>query len=218
MGSGWRECAGEQARRGDRIDLTACAESFETQETTGFLCANAADLWRRLGEKSAVEEFRYRRKGIATVLNIKMSVYADTSFLVAVYSSEAGSVQALRWMGRQKSALIFTPLHRHELRTAIRLKEFRGEITEQQRNAAFEEIESDLEEGVLAHFPISWTEAFRECERLGEQHCASLGVRSLDLLHVGTALSVKAKEFVTFDVRQRELAVAAGLKVLFQGL
>jgi hypothetical protein len=38
-------------------------------------------------------------------------------------------------------------------------------------------------------------------------------VRSSDLLHVGLALTLKATEFLTFDVRQASLAKAAGLKV-----
>jgi hypothetical protein len=52
-----------------------------------------------------------------------------------------GSVFA--WV-EQGEPLPFTPLHRHELRNAIRLRVFRGEITPEQRKLAFQEIESDL--------------------------------------------------------------------------
>src|SRR5512134_2740333 len=114
-----------------------------------------------------------------------MLAYADTSFLVAVYSPEADSMKALNTMQRQTEPLPFTPLHRHELRTGLRLRVFRGEITAVQRKEAFREIDSDLEDGVLAHTPIPWTDTFRAAEELEAAHAESLGVRSFDLLHVG---------------------------------
>jgi predicted nucleic acid-binding protein len=41
-----------------------------------------------------------------------------------------------------------------------------------------------------------------------------LGVRSLDVIHVASALELKCREFVTADVRQGELAEACLLKVI----
>lgn len=40
-----------------------------------------------------------------------------------------------------------------------------------------------------------------------------MGVRGIDLLHSGVALTLGVKEFLTFDDRQADLAKAAGLKV-----
>lgn len=142
-----------------------------------------------------------------------MTVYADTSFLVAVYSPEADSTKALTWLQKARDPLPFTPLHRHELRTAIRMRVFRGEVTAEQRQQAFQEIESDLDGHILVHTPIPWTDAFREAEDLALRHGEKLGVRSIDLLHVGIAVALKAAEFLTFDVRQASLAKAAGLKL-----
>jgi predicted nucleic acid-binding protein len=39
------------------------------------------------------------------------------------------------------------------------------------------------------------------------------GHRSLDVLHVATALHLGAREFLTFDANQRKLATAEKLKV-----
>lgn len=142
-----------------------------------------------------------------------MAAYADTSFLDRIYTPHANSAKALGWMQRATQALPFTPLHRHELRNAIRLSVFRGEITVQQRKAAFREIDADLAGGILAHTPIPWTDAFREAEDLAAAHTETLGVRSFDLLHVGLAIMLGATEFLTFDVRQATLAKAAGLKL-----
>lgn len=117
------------------------------------------------------------------------------------------------WLQRAREPLPFSPLHRHELRNAIRLRVFRGEITPEQRKLAFQEIESDLADSILTLTPIPWTDTFRECEALAAAHTEKLGVRSIDLLHVGLALALKASEFLTYDPRQAALAKVAGLKV-----
>jgi hypothetical protein len=63
-----------------------------------------------------------------------------------------------------------------------------------------------------------WKEAalpertFTVCAQLAQRYAARIGVRTLDTLHVASALELKAKQFWTFDARQAKLAVAAGLK------
>ena len=142
-----------------------------------------------------------------------MKTYADTSFLVRLYLTQSDSTKALAFMRGFRGPLPFTPLHRHELRNALRLAVFRKEIDAARRKAAFEDIESDLADGILAHAPIPWTNAFHESEELGAAHTEGMGVRGLDLLHTGVALALGAKEFLTFDARQAALAQAAGLRV-----
>ncbi len=144
-----------------------------------------------------------------------MAIYADTSFLVPVYSPEEDSLRVLRWFQKSRAGLPFTPLHRLELRTALRLRVFRGEITVDQRSEAFRELNSDLLDNILVHTPIVWTEAFRLSEELATSYVETLGVRSMDLLHVAIARSLKARDFLTLDSRQKELALAAGMKVKF---
>ena len=144
-----------------------------------------------------------------------MPAYADTSFLIRIYSPHADSHRALAWMQRATEPLPFTPFHRHEARTGIRLRVFRKEITVEQRKAAFSEIDSDLADNILAHTTIPWTDVFRTADELASNHVETLGVRSFDLLHVAIALTLGATEFLTFDIRQYALAKAAGLKVKF---
>lgn len=142
-----------------------------------------------------------------------MPAYADTSFLARIYILHSDSNKALALMQRLREPLPFTPFHRHELRNAIRLCVFRKEITVEQRKSALAEIDSDLREEILVHTPIPWTDTFRQAEELAAAHTEALGVRSLDLIHVGLALVLGATEFLTFDTRQAALAKAAGLKV-----
>jgi predicted nucleic acid-binding protein len=142
-----------------------------------------------------------------------MPAYADTSFLARIYTPHADSTKALTWMQRAREALPFTPLHRHELRNAVRLRVFRREITVEQRKEALGQVDADLADAILAHTTIPWTDTFREAENLAAAHTETLGVRSFDLLHVALAITLGATEFLTFDARQAILAEAAGLKV-----
>jgi predicted nucleic acid-binding protein len=48
---------------------------------------------------------------------------------------------------------------------------------------------------------------------LSRKHTPKLGTRSLDVLHVASALELGMKRFVTFDEPQGRLASAVGLKV-----
>jgi predicted nucleic acid-binding protein len=72
---------------------------------------------------------------------------------------------------------------------------------------------ADLAAGVLAHAAVAWPEVLWEAERLSAGHSETMGTRSLDILHVASALVLGAEQFVTFDTRQGALARAAGLRV-----
>jgi predicted nucleic acid-binding protein len=50
-------------------------------------------------------------------------------------------------------------------------------------------------------------------ETISKRHTITNGHRSLDNLHVATALHLGAREFLTFDANQRKLAAAEKLKV-----
>ena len=43
---------------------------------------------------------------------------------------------------------------------------------------------------------------------------STIGCRSLAVLHVASAIELQLKHFATFDVRQQQLARAAGLKLV----
>ena len=109
--------------------------------------------------------------------------------------------------------LYFTPLHRVEVRNALRNAAGRKEITDQECLAAFRLIEKRLEEQLFVHAAIEWTNIFRRADELSEEQASERGQRTIDLLHVAIALDFSAETFLSFDHRQRRLAKAAGLKV-----
>ncbi len=142
-----------------------------------------------------------------------MKAYADTGFLCSLYAPDAHSARAAARMASQTLPLAFTWLHQLEFRNALRLRDFRKEIDGSQRLASLNAFLADMAGGVYVSASPALPAVMTEAERLSASHAESLGVRSLDILHVALALVLGLPEFLTFDHRQAALASAAGLKV-----
>ena len=142
-----------------------------------------------------------------------MVIYPDTSFLISLFVDENPTPLAKTYTENLAEPLTFTPFHRLELRTALRLRAFRKEVTPHGLQTALQRSDEALVGGILLHAPLVWADALREAERLSAAYLTELGVRSGDLFHVASAVVLGAREFVTFDQRQTALARRAGLKV-----
>ena len=142
-----------------------------------------------------------------------MNAYADSGFLCSLYAPDAHTQRAVARMARQSLPLPFVWLHQLELRNALRLRVFRAEITPAQRDASLNAMLADRSGGMLAVVAPPLAEVMIEAERLSALYSETLGTRSLDVLHVASALVLGRSEFLTFDNRQGALASAAGLKV-----
>ncbi len=140
-------------------------------------------------------------------------IYADTSFLVSLYIDEEQTETVRKYTAKAEAGLAFTPFHRLELRTALRLRIFRRELSQNSLKRLFQLIDNDLQEGTLQHLSLNWNDTMREAEEIADTHLIQVGARSGDLLHVASAVVLGATEFCTFDQRQTELAKRAGLKV-----
>ena len=145
-----------------------------------------------------------------------MNVYADSSFIVALYLQQQASAAAAAFMQRHGEPLPFTPWHRMEVRNAIRLAVFHKLIDSTQSRAQLKQMEVDLrDETLLVHAVVDWVAALREAEKLGAAHVEGLGCRSADLFHVAAAVEFGADLFLSFDERQRKMAKAAGFTVKY---
>jgi len=140
--------------------------------------------------------------------------YADTGVMVKGYVLEPDSEVAVGILDSLGDHLLYSHLHSIEIPNAIRLKRFRGEITKAQENAANRAFLSDIETGVLTPCEYDLGEVFLLAERLSAKHSATLGSRSLDLLHVAAAIEAGATHFASLDARQRKVASFNGLKLL----
>ncbi len=141
-----------------------------------------------------------------------MTIYVDTSFFVSLYLPDRHSAEARRRIA-ERPRIWLTPLHRAEWAHAVSQHVFQSKISARESQQVFRHFERDRRQGLWgeASFPEM---AFETSVELARRHVARLGVRTLDSLHVASALELKADAFWTFDDRQAKLAGAAGFKVI----
>ena len=141
-----------------------------------------------------------------------MTAYADTSFLVSLYTPDANSLEAASRIRRMALPVIITALGELELVNALQLRLFRRELLAAQTRAAYAAFRDDVTAGIFAIKPMS-EEVYAQARRLAERWTRTLGTRTLDIIHVASAMALGADAFHTFDERQRRLAKAAKLTV-----
>lgn len=139
-----------------------------------------------------------------------MSIYADTSFAVSLYLPDRHSSQADQQMA-SRPRLWLTPLHHAEWIHAIERHVFQKHLSRREARQIHAAFERDRSVGVWRETSLPET-AFEVCGQLARRYAARLGNRTLDTLHVASALVLGAERFWTFDGRQASLAKAAGLR------
>ncbi len=139
-----------------------------------------------------------------------MSIYADSSFLVSVYVPDHHTLEAERRLA-SRPALWMTPLHLAEWAHAVEQHVFRKVASRSEADRFIQLFHDDRKQGLWKEVALP-ERAFEVCTQLAHQYAARLGVRTLDTLHVASALELKADEFWTFDERQKRLALSVGLR------
>ena len=140
-------------------------------------------------------------------------VYVDTSVIVKLYIKEEYSRDTSNWIRENNEALPLTSFHELELNNAIHLKQFRAEITLEETRLIMSRFEEHEKSGIYYRPQLDWSAIFINAIELSKKHSASIGSRSLDILHVASALSINADRLLTLDDRQTRLATLAGLKI-----
>jgi len=126
---------------------------------------------------------------------------------------DANTAGARAYLTRVAAPLALTALHALEVRNAFQLGIFRKLLTAAEAAEAWSNLQRDLRDGRLLRANVKWPPVLRLASLLSEKHSATAGTRSLDIIHVASARIMRVLEFVSFDVRQRALASAIGLKV-----
>lgn len=139
-------------------------------------------------------------------------VYVDTSFLVSIYLTDRHSSAARKRIVTAPAPFL-TPLHRAEWAHALAQHVFRQQLSAEQAKIFDQQLETDKTGGVWLVSDVP-ENAFDICADLGRRYGPRLGVRTLDSLHVASALELKAEQFWTFDDRQIRLAAATGLRTV----
>ena len=148
-----------------------------------------------------------------------MSCFPDTSFLCALYRSQAQSDRADRFMRGLGGPLGVSSLLVLEFRQSVRLQTrlHLGDRTkgfpQAQCQHMLNDLQHDLNAGVLRVIPVDWAAVHQQAEVLSGTYTLGSGHRLVDILHVATALQLGVRRFLTFDANQRVLAEAVGLEV-----
>lgn len=141
-------------------------------------------------------------------------VYVDPSALTRLYLHEEGSREMAVWRARTRGALPVTHHGRTEIINALCRAAFLGHLETEALAEALTDFSTDFAEGRLHQADILWRSALDRAGELSRKHTPSLGTRSLDVLHVACALELKLRRFLTFDIRQQQLAKITGLRVI----
>ncbi len=146
-----------------------------------------------------------------------MIAYPDTSFLCSVYRRQDHSARAHVHRRGMTEPLYYSRMLQFEFLQAIELQVF---LFAQDRKRGYSRREADLmladwdqdvAAGHVEFVPSDADEVIRYAVQLSRSHTAGGGHRSLDLLHLATAVHLGAKEFLSFDDRQVKLARRLGL-------
>ncbi|HAB17161.1 MAG TPA: type II toxin-antitoxin system VapC family toxin [Verrucomicrobiota bacterium] len=152
-----------------------------------------------------------------------MTIYADTSFLVASrYPHDNFHEAALDFYeGHEEAIWLWSPWHRlevtHALRQYTQHPETKPALSAGDARQLIRRLENDVRLGYFLHLEPDWRDVYRTAYELSVSHGFELTFRSGDLLHVAYAVESAADLLVTFDGRQAALAQAAGLVVELPG-
>src|SRR5258705_13092691 len=141
-----------------------------------------------------------------------MTAFPDTSFLYGFYIQQTNSPAAAAHASTMKEPLHITELLRYEFRQSLRFQVWRRAANPREgvlqavADAAANQLEEDLLNGVAALAPCDVLAVLRKADDLSKRHTITEGCRGFDILHVATARHLGAKEFLSFDQRQRTLA------------
>ena len=141
-----------------------------------------------------------------------MIAYADTGFLISLYGQDAHSATATGLV-KSKPVFLLTPLGEAEFTNAVQLQVFRKQWTRREARLVQEQFLHHQAAGVFRVEPLG-AEVWEKALVLSRRHSSKLGTRTLDLLHVATAIVLSPDVFYTFDERQGKLASAERLQVL----
>jgi predicted nucleic acid-binding protein len=142
-----------------------------------------------------------------------MVISADTSFLFSLYGNDVRTGQAVAWVKSEHHPLTLTVLNEYELGNALRFAEFCNRLSPGQSALFWAEFEADRAAGRVKIQVTNLAEVLAEAKRLSAARTLTGGHRGFDILHVASALKLKATHFLTFDANQKRLAEAEGLVV-----
>jgi predicted nucleic acid-binding protein len=140
--------------------------------------------------------------------------YVDPSALRSIYVHDDRSMRFCKWRQKVGGSLPVTRFGRVEIVNSVKLAAHRELISSAQAEQAIADFEEDFRSGALFVVDALWRRTLDLATTLSDRHTAKTGTRTLDVLHVASAITLGATHFVTYDERQRSLAKIVGLRLL----
>lgn len=142
------------------------------------------------------------------------NIYFDSSLLVKLYHSEPGSRDATQ-LALSNRSISLSFIAEMELKNTLHALCGRKVFSPDKLLDALRCIEQDMENGRLQKLQVDPNAVEQLALKLSKEFTVSILSRSLDILHVASALVAREARFATCDQRQAKLAEAAGLDVEF---
>lgn len=140
--------------------------------------------------------------------------YVDSSALRQLYVHDRRSARMAAWRFSHPGPLQVTRFTRIELVNSVAAAVFRRDLIAADLQDFLGDLAADFAADRLRLVDVPWRAVLDRAAELGRQYTSQHGTRSLDVLHVASALELEARYFVTYDKRQAKLAAAVGLKVI----
>lgn len=140
-------------------------------------------------------------------------IYLDTSAFLKLYVRESGSGTVQEFVRAQFDPLPLWDILRAEITNALRLKVFWGDLEAEEADGLLGLFDERLRRGQYFVADLDRDRLMTAFMKLAE-HTPETGCRTMDIFHVAFALQLEPDHFLTFDSRQRKLALLAGLSIV----
>ncbi len=142
--------------------------------------------------------------------------YWDTSAVVKLYIAETDSPYFLHLIANGDEPIVSSAIVTTEVLCVLYRKEHARALKAGGARRIYSKFTQDVRTGRILTVPYGH-DVEVQAEKLARLVFARpwpILIRSLDMIHVSTALSSRARDLVATDTRLREVAILAGLRVL----
>ena len=142
--------------------------------------------------------------------------YWDTSALIKLYAPEPDSSYFLDLIAHAEGPLLCSDIARAEVLCTLYRKEHAGDLAAGAAAVLFDHFLGDIDAGRMVLIPNDLEVAQKAHTLLKQAYSQPqpLLIRSLDAIHVASALTAKATTVIATDARLREVAKLLGFAVL----
>src|SRR6266850_5597324 len=117
-----------------------------------------------------------------------MDAYFDSAIIIKLYVQEINSADAINLVSNYPAPAPLTSWQALEVRTAIRLKAFRKEISAGEMTQSISAFEQDIAANRWVRPDYSADTVEQKAEELSANHAVTVGCRTLDIIHVAAAV------------------------------